>query len=852
MRRSRSLDGAGWRIKGHLGLESALRAAERPTDDGPGWHPATVPGSVLDDVVRAGEAADPYVGRTSLLVEWVPERAWTYRRTIDQLPPVLDEDRAILRFDGVDHACHVFLGGRAVGRHAGMFVPFELDVSDAIRAAGDGPLDLAVVVEPAPESEPQVGRTSRVRIHKSRMVYGWDFCPRLIHQGIWQPVRLDVVGPQRIVDVVARTALDDDLRRARVDVDVRLEATQPLPARLIVELVGHTGARAEVDIDVSAGESHERVSLDVVKPVLWWPNGLGASVVERLTVRLRGPRGCLDERSVPLGFRRLELRPNEGAPPGARPYTFAVNGRPFYVNGWNWTPLDALYGVARPARLDHLLRLAADANVNLLRVWGGGLIESEAFYDACDRLGILVWQEFSQSSSGIESEPSTEPAFVDLMRREAEAIVPLRRNHPSLAVWCGGNELEGADGPLDDDAPVLAGLKDVVARLDPGRPWLPTSPSGPRFHNRLDVIAADPDGLHDVHGPWEHQGLRDQYRLYNAGTSLFNSEFGVEGMANRRTHEALIPPADRWPPTRANAVYRHLGDWWINEPLVQEAFGGRLGDLESLRRASQFLQAEGLRYAVEANRRRWPRNSGSIPWQFNESYPNAWCTAVVDHRGDPKPAYWAVRRAYRSTMIAAELDRVAVGSDDRLSIQLWAWSSDTGRRGLTAAWRVVDVEGCPVGEAGVSGESRVELGGDRAVRVGEQLLLEMADPPPLFCLDLWLEDEQRRARATNRYLLSGSSDFGALLDLAPARLEVRVEGDRLDLGHAAGPAAVGVTIEDDRPIEAPGWVEPDDNAFDLLPGEERLVRVSWAAAPTARRRLRVSAWNVEPIVIEVR
>jgi beta-mannosidase len=518
------------------------------------------------------------------------------------------------------------------------------------------------------------------------------------------------------------------------------------------------------------------------------------------------------------------------------------------VNGWNWVPADALYGVPRPDRVEHLLHLAAGANVNLLRVWGGGLIETEAFYGPCDRLGIMVWQEFSQSSSGIESTPSADPAYVELMRHEAEAIVPLRRNHPSLAVWCGGNELENAGGgPLDEEqSPVLAALRDVVRRLDPERAWLPTSPTGPRFHNRLDVIAADPDGLHDVHGPWEHQGLAAHHELYDRGTSLFNSEFGVEGMANRRTHEALIRPEHRWPAGRDNAVYRHLGDWWNNEPLVQESFGGRLRDLDSLRRASQFLQAEGLRYAIEANRRRWPRNSGSIPWQLNESYPNAWCTSVVDHRGDPKPAYFAVKRAFAPTVVCAAFPSPALTGSHVLAFDVWAWS---WAGVMTARWRVVGIDGSFDSETG----EELDLVDGRPARVGLSQVLELPRPEALFFLDLRLDAASGTTLATNRYLLSGGSDFGPILDLAAATLDVDVAADgdawRLEVCHRSGPAAIGVRLEDDRPITEPGWAEIDDGAFDLLPGEQRTVTVRWADAPARDRRLRLDAWNVAPIEV---
>ena len=153
-------------------------------------------------------------------------------------------------------------------------------------------------------------------------------------------------------------------------------------------------------------------------------------------------------------------------------YTFEVNGRRVYATGWNWVPVDIFDGVPRPEAEAHLLRLARDAHVVLLRVWGGGLIESTSFYDACDRLGIMVWQELSQSSSGTESAPSTDLAFIELLPGETRAIVSARRAHPSLVLWCGGNELADETGPLDElRSPVLASLRDVFATADPDRAW---------------------------------------------------------------------------------------------------------------------------------------------------------------------------------------------------------------------------------------------------------------------------------------------------------------------------------------------------------------------------------------------
>jgi beta-mannosidase len=700
-----ALDGDAWQMRGCLGDEWQWHVGPDKPWDAPGWLPARVPGSVLDDLMRAGEVPDLYRERNSRLAEWVPERAWVYRRRVDG-------KGGRVELAGVDHAATVFVDGEEVARHEGAFTPFAIDVP-----AG-GHL-LAVVVHPAPASEPQVGRTSRVRAHKSRMGYGWDFCPRMIHQGIWRPVTLGA------------------------------------PAEVFphVRLVDGAGV---VEVD---GE----VVLRVDKPELWWPNGLGE---QRLyPVEVGG-------REVAVGFREIEF---------SRPGTFVVNGVPMPVKGWNWVPIDALYGVPRPEKVAHLLELAARAGVNLLRVWGGGLIETPEFYELCDRLGLLVWQEFSQSSSGIESVPSDDPKFVATLAGDAREIVPRRRHHPSLALWGGGNELDG-----DESTPALAALRDVAAELDPSRPWLPTSPLG------------GPDD--DVHGPWEHQGLRAHNEHYDSLTARLHSEFGVEGMTNRRALEALIDEEHRWPADRTNPVYEHLGAWWNNAPLVQEAFGGRIVDLDTLRRASQWLQYDGLRYAVEATLR---RGAGVIPWQLNESYPNAWCTCAVDYHGIPKPAYYGVARAYRGAPSA----RFAT----------CAWGGEAEARATTdGPARFVDLDGRVVAES-----------------AGGELVAGL----DAFAADVFLLDLVR-----NRYVMTRTENLAPLLDLPPAEVAVRRDADRLHLQlHPGAPAAaLGIVLEDARPAGAPGWIRFEDNVIDLLPGESRTIAVDGAG------EVLVEGWNVEP------
>lgn len=861
----------GWQVSGCLGDTWRWRCGPGRPPGEPGWFDARVP--------------DPYHGLNSRAAEWVPQRTWLYRRVLET-EPLAPGQRAVLRFEGVDHDVTVLLDGRELATHRGMFTPFEVEVTREL--ADGGSHLLAVAVHPAPPSEPQVGRTDRVRVHKSRMTYGWDFCPRMIHQGIWKPVALEITGPLRLVDTHLRSWLVPEPGPTRDDaatdtrgpddpgaavaeepggdgrIAVRAHLTATAPGVLTAEVHDPDDGRvvARSAVPVAPGDTEAHLVLPVARPRRWWPNGHGPQTRYPVAVTLRDGAGQpVGGHHTETGFRDLRLVPNPGAPSDALPYTLQVNGRRVHAKGWNWVPMDAQHGVPRPDRLEHLLKLAADAHVTLLRVWGGGLVETEEFYRACDRLGLLVWQEFALSSSGIDSVPSDDPQFLRLMEEEARALVPALGHHPALAVWGPGNELHDTAlaRPLDErSSPVIAVLAAVVAELDPHRAWLPGSPSGRAFLHRADVIAADPEAQHDVHGPWEHQGLGAQEALYDAGTCLLHSEFGVEGMANRRTWEAVVPAGQGWPTGRDNPIMEHLGAWWNNTPVVQAAFGGRITDTDTMRRASQQLQYDGLRYAVEATLRRAPRASGALPWQFDEPFPNAWCTSAVDHRGDPKPAYHGVRRAYRPDHVCARVPGPTWAGRETFTAELWSWRQPPAAGpaappdgGHTVTARLVDLWGTPLAEhtlpagapTGAAPATSVP-----AARAGEWRTPLTGTPGrgPLFLLDLALRTADGQVLATNRYLHSRTTDLAPLLTLEPAEVEATVE-DGLGtvlLRHRGGPAALGLWLTDARPIDAPGWAVFGDNLLDLLPGESARIPVEWRAAPARGRAIRLEGWNV--------
>ena len=855
-----SLNGADWRCKGYIGEDWSWRNAHQPgSHDRRGWLPATVPGSVQDDLWRAGAIPDPYFERNSLLIEWVPQRTWVYTKTF-RVDDAMQGKRVQLVFKGVDYEAQFFLNGERLGDHCGMFTAAVFEAGELLRYGEEN--FLAIVLEPAPYEEPQVGRTSRVRTHKTRMNYWWDFCPRMVHLGIWDDVYLNVTGLARIEDLFVQPLLGKDITHGEVVAALEVSTIITGEAEIVAELSdrGEPVATRRVLATLPAGRSAVEVRLEVDRPRLWWPNGEGEPALYDLSLRIAmkenqiasqkpgeempaGP-AVSDRRDMKIGFRRVEFAQNSPAEENTLPYTLVVNGRRIFIKGWNWVPMDVLYGVERPAKLSRLLRLAQEANVNLLRVWGGGLIEKDAFYETCSRMGILVWQEFIQSSSGIENCPSSESEFFASLAAGAEQIVRSKRNHTSLALWCGGNELQTEAGqPLDSRHPALAALRQVAERLDPGRGWLPTSPSGPVFGFSVESIHRDPSALHDVHGPWEHQGLEGQFQLYNRGASRLHSEFGVEGVTNRRTLNAVIAREHQQPASLDNPVWEHLGAWWVKE----STWGQMLGyppDFDQLLQGVRFLQASGLGYAVEADRRRWPRNAGTLPWQFNEPYPMAACTSAVDYYACPKPAYYAVKRAYAPLAVTASFPRQAWRGAVAFEAQVWATNGTL--EGFDGASLEASLMGA-TGRVYASQQSGASLAAGSSSRLSAlNWLLGVLDED-VFILDLRLSGLDGRLLAANRYLFSRTEDLAPLFRVAQTELQVsrKEAGNTWELSvlNTGRHAALNVWLQDVQPLVTEGYVYFSDNYFSLLPGESRLITARWENVPPAARRLSMKGWN---------
>ena len=799
------------------------------------WIPARVPGAVQADLFAAGEIPEPYVGLNTRCCEWTSQRDYVYWKefSIDKRHA---GKAAWLRFEGVDSSCHVYLNGKRLGSHVGMFESFEFRVDGLLRF--DRKNTLTIVVDQAPDIQPQCGWTSRVSLWKARFAYGWDFAPRLVPLGIWDSVSLIFTGAIRLGALQVYPELNDERTAAMVHLFAEVVPGSAAEGSfdIVAEVLDNGRVIAEHRGACSIAAGAVRVSLPIQNPKLWWPNGCGDQPMYQSRVRALSGGVVLDEAVADFGVRSFRLLPNEGAPADFRPYTAEVNGRRVYLKGWNFVPLDNLYGAVEEERYRHFVAMARHANVNILRVWGGGIIEKEVFYRLCDRAGIMVWQEFPQSSSGVESLPSTDPSFLGMVERTARDIVRRRRNHPSLVIWCGGNELTSTDGkPLDESYPTIGVLARVVHELDPQRVFLPTSPAGGEYFANPEKKGA----MQDVHAYWHYLGPDKHYAFYNSIDPLLHSEFGACGAAPYPTMKRFVKSKkDLWPvDPDTNPIWR-LHGLWCDRDIVQEMFG-EVEDIKEFIRASQFIQAEGLRCIVEAHRRRKWHTSGTMPWQFNEPWPNLSCSPAVDYCGRPKPAYWWVRNAYAPVLVSARYDSIRI-RDGKLKAELWINSSLTCECAADLSMSVVTADGREL----LQRKRTVTVLAGNATSLGTTSVAVPASPAEVVCLCLRLTERKTGALLSwNDYLFSTAQGpvFGSVRQLSPARLSVTRDDSTMVIKNIALVPAFCVELRPDDDNDVRFWEGLSDNYFTLLPGEER--RVSWRSATDASPAVR--AWNVK-------
>jgi beta-mannosidase len=658
---------------------------------GPDWGdaiPAQVPGSLLIDLYRAELVPDPYFGENFRACQWAGEWTFWYRTwfTADEVPGLSREgDRLVLHFETVDTFGEVFLNGHALGRTDNMFVRYDFDVTSTV--VWDGVNELVVRIDP-PKAALQawlrahtVDRTGvsslfdadRPFIRKSQMTFGWDNCPYLVSGGIPRPVWLEVRQGAWLEDV-AWTVSDVDAETGGAtltmtgSVEGRFDDRTRVAVHASCEGEGHA---FEADGAV-APDGAWAVVARVEGAKLWWPNGVGHPHLYDVTVELDAPGGILDSASLQIGLREFKVitepaerrwvdyrigRPEaatgdlimDGADIGpwrrvpldepveveVRTFRLEVNGRRVFIKGLDWQNPDVLVGNETPAQVQRLVDGAADAHMNMLRVWGGGAVELDAFFERCSQRGIMVWHDFFYACALYPRDD----AFLERAGTEAADIVQRLRNHTCLAMWCGDNESDMIlyDRGQDPDAYLLNKivLRDAVATFDlQRRHYHPSSPSGGPYPR------SDWGGDKRNWGPWFPHS---NYRHIRQESARVISESGSKSLPAVETVRRAMPADRQWPldnrtwQLHAGDLDNHVrGDYLKFEACMR--FFPEPRSLEEAVETSQFATAWGVKLLIERCRQQKGACGGILVWKNADQWPSL-DHGFYDYYGHPRAVY---------------------------------------------------------------------------------------------------------------------------------------------------------------------------------------------------------------------
>ncbi|KAH7389163.1 glycoside hydrolase family 2 protein [Cadophora sp. MPI-SDFR-AT-0126] len=629
---------------------------------------AQFPTNVHLDLIANNIIADPFIGKNENDVQWIGEVPWIYKTTFPS-PSLSEKERAtvkaVIAFDGLDTYATVVLNGKEILKAESMFIPERVDVTTFLKKEGDNELEITfesaylkgcAIVEKYPDHHWGCwnGDTSRLAVRKAQYHWGWDWGPTLMTCGPWRPISLEIFA-SRISDLYFTSNVDKSLKSAEfvAKADVEGSATE---VKFEISLDG----KGVASKTVTAEKGHASHKFTIDDPALWFPIRYGKQPLYTITATLVESKSEIDTQSKKFGLRRAELiqRPMTGQP--GTTFFFQINNIPVFCGGSDWIPADNFIPRISKDKYYDWVKLVADGNQFMIRVWGGGIFEEQAFYDACDELGILVWQDFM---FGCGNYPAF-PEYLALVKTEAEENVKLLRHHPSIVIWAGNNE----DYQYQESMKLTYDFDNKDAES-----WLKTDFPARYIYEKILLDACNeliPDTFYHFGSPWGgkdttdptigdlHQwnvwhGSQEKYQNFDKLVGRFVSEFGMEAFPNIKTIEAFLPlgkdDPDRFAQSstvdfhnKADGHERRIALYLV------ENFRYAPDPLEQFIYSTQLMQAECLASAYRLWKRQWKGPGkeycgGALVWQINDCWPvTSW--AIVDYYLRPKHAYYTVKR----------------------------------------------------------------------------------------------------------------------------------------------------------------------------------------------------------------
>jgi beta-mannosidase len=621
------------------------------------WLTATVPGTVHLDLMNNKIISDPYKDENEKKVQWIESEDWDYQTSFTVSAKELENQNIDLVFNGLDTFSEIYLNGKLLRKTDNMFRKWEIPVKQNLKI-GENLLQIKfkssvnVGKELAKKVPFTMPESPRSFVRKAQYQFGWDWGPRLVTAGIWKDVKLNFWNNAKIQNIKIE---QNSLTKQKAQLNIQTEIFAQIEGKYSL-LINNK----KENIQLKKGKNTIQILFTINNPKLWQPNGWGDPNLYDIKISLQKESKILADKTERIGLRTIELIQEKDAK--GKSFYFKVNGNPMYAKGTNWIPSDSFTPRITKEKYQKLIKDSKEANMNMIRVWGGGIYEDDEFYKACDENGILVWQDFMFAGSFYPSDEE----FLNNVKEEVKDQVNRLQNHPSIALWCGNNEIDEAivnwgyqkqfNYSKEDSLQVWKDYKKVFHEVIP---------------NAINEVAAKDKSIYWESSPsigWGHQESLTEgdshywgvwwgefpFEIYNEKVGRFMSEYGFQGMPSLQAVKSMFsekPDLSLENQTikahEKNARGFHIIDEYMKRDYAVPT------DFVKYNYVSQLLQARGMQIAVEAHRRAKPYNMGTLYWQLNDCWPViSWST--IDYLGNWKALHYQIKRSFQNQMIVTE------------------------------------------------------------------------------------------------------------------------------------------------------------------------------------------------------
>lgn len=620
--------------------------------------PAEVPGSVQLDWGKANDMPDYNLGTNVRLYESLHENFWYYKTNFF-VENIIGHDPELV-FDSIEYQYDIFINNIKVRSGQGIYTQVRIPLEDHVNTQ----IDVGVLIYPAPNKPGSKTKHEEYTLScKPPFAYGWDWSPRMIALGLCGDVRVEYLPADRIGSFYCLYKLTDDLSTVEITAQYSLAGHCKTLRLSVYDPEQEPVCTFDAKPDNPKGE----FVFEISSPRLWWPSGQGEQALYKFVLQMDSGFDSEFSETRTIGFRRAKLVPNEGTwneqkkfpmTQNKEPVTVEINDRKIFAKGSNLVPFDMFPSKVKYEDYLKLLELVRDANMNILRIWGGGYIHADSFYDICDRFGIMIWQEFPLACAAYPDDS----VYLTVLDQEARSIIRKLKGHPSVVIWSGGNELFNNWSKMTNQSLPLRLLNSICFEMDPFTPFIPTSPLYGMGHGHYILMAdSETEALSNI----------------RESNNTAYTEFGVAAPSPWSYINTFIPEDELDDPKPGGSWEQHHAfnawsgeDHWMSLNHIGRFFGNDHTVREQTENGN-ILQALTYRYLFEEMRKKWPYTSMTLNWCLNEPWPTAAGNSLLNYPAEPKPSYYSVKEALKDRKSSLRFSRILWSSGDIFEAEVW-------------------------------------------------------------------------------------------------------------------------------------------------------------------------------------